>query len=91
MSLFAGDGGTECGPSGTRFDLTFGSVLRGGDERLTADAGRSGGAVRFPGDGGGMASLVGDVVCALGGGGVGEGFAVSAPAFLFTHLLSSLS
>jgi hypothetical protein len=81
MSLLEGVGGTEWVLSGTRFDLTFGSVLRGGDERLTADAGRGGGAGRFPGDGGGIASLVGDVVCALGGGGAGEGFAVSAPAW----------
>ena len=81
MSLLAGVGGAEWVSPGARFDLTFGSVLRGGDERLTADAGRGGGAERFPGDGGGMAGLVGDVVCALGGGGVGEGFAVSVPAW----------
>ena len=80
MSLLAGVGGTDCVSSGTRFDLTLGSALRGGDERSTADAGRSGGGGRFPGDGGGLSVLPGDVVCALGGGGVGEGFGVSAPA-----------
>ena len=80
MSLFAGVGGTDCVSSGTRFDLTLGNALRGGDERSTADAGRGGGGGRFPGDGGGFPDLLGDVVWALtGGGGAGEGFGVSAP------------
>jgi len=79
VSLFAGVDGTDCVLSGTKFDLTLGNVLRGGDERSTADAGRGGGGGRFPGDGGGLSSLPGDVVCALGGGGCCEGFGVSAP------------
>jgi len=91
VSLLLGVGGMDCVSSGTRFDLTLDSGLRGGDERSTADAGRGGGGGRFPGDGGGLSSLPGDVVCALGGGGVGDGVGVSVPAFLFTHLLSSLS
>ena len=66
--------------SGTKFDLTLGNALRGGDERSTADAGRGGGGGRFPGDGGGLSGLPGDVVCALRGGGGVEGFGVSAPA-----------
>ena len=79
MSLLAGVGGTECVSPGTKFDLTLGNVLRGGDERSTADAGRGGGGGRFPGDGGGLSNFPGDVVCALGGGGVCEGFGVSPP------------
>ena len=78
--MLAGVGGTDCVLSGTRFDLTLGNPLRGGDERSTADAGRCGGGGRFPGDDGGLSVLLGDVVCALGGGGVDEGFGVSAPA-----------
>lgn len=78
MTLFAGVGGTDCVSSGTRFDLTLGNVLRGGDERSTADAGRGGGG-KFPGDGGGLSNLPGDAVCALGGGGVGDGVGVSPP------------
>lgn len=62
---------------GTRFDLTLGRVFRGGDVRSTAEAGRGGG--RFPGDGGGLSTFSGDVVCALGGGGGGEDFGVSVP------------
>lgn len=80
MPLLAGVGGIGCVSSGTRFDLTLGIVLRGGDERSTADAGRGGGGGRFPGDGGGLSNLPGDVVWALGGGGSGEGLGVSAPA-----------
>lgn len=64
---------------GTRFDLTLGKALRGGDDRSTAEAGRGGGG-RFPGDGGGLSILSGDVVCALGGGGGGEDLGVSVPA-----------
>lgn len=78
MPLLAGVDGTDWVLSGTRFDLTLGNVLRGGDERSTADAGRGGGGGRTPGDGGGLSDLPGDVVCALVGGGGVEGFGVSA-------------
>lgn len=78
--MLAGVGGTDCILSGARFDLTLGGVLRGGDERSTAEAGRGGGGGRFPGDGGGLSILPGEVVCALGGGGGAEGFCVSVPA-----------
>lgn len=74
-----GVGGTDCALPGTRFDLTLGKALRGGDDRSTAEAGRGGGG-RFPGDGGGLSILSGDVVCALGGGGGGEDLGVSVPA-----------
>lgn len=80
MSLLVGVGGTDCISPGTRLDLTLGNVFRGGDERSTADAGRGGGGGRFPGDGGGLSNLPGDVVCALGGGGCVECFGVSSPA-----------
>lgn len=79
MSSLTGVDGTDCVLSGTRFDLTLGNILRGGDERSTADAGRGGGGGRFPGDGGGFSNLPGDVVCDLGGGGSFEGFGVSSP------------
>lgn len=81
VSWLAGVDGTDCVLPGAKFDLTLGKALRGGDERSTAEAGRGGGGGRFPGDGGGFSIFPGDVVCALRGGGGGEGFGVSAPAW----------
>lgn len=76
--MFTGVGGTDRVSSGTRFDLTLGEALRGGEERSIAEAGRGGG--RFPGDGGGLSILSGDIVCARGGGRGGEDFGASLPA-----------
>jgi len=75
---------------GIRFDLTRMVGFEGGEVvRSIADAERAafvagGATARGP-------VIPGDAVCALGGGGGNVGLLVSAPAFLLTHRLRSLS
>lgn len=86
----AGLGGDSSDWSGTKFDRTREIDFFGGPAPVSkADAGRGGGG---PAGGDLGPTSRGDTVWALdGGAGGGLGFVASAPAFLFTHLLSSWS
>jgi hypothetical protein len=90
----AGVIGGDSAPAGTRFDRIRGVGPRfGGANGSTADAGRLGGGGGPTGEvGGGAMDKLAAADCGReGGGGGAAGLAGSAPAFLLTHFLSSLS